>query len=232
MTMQARGIAPEPPLTRLHLGVTGHRATHPGVDAQEASIAAVLAQIFDIVDRALATAPLIAGAGPLAPTRLHALLADGADSIAADIALARGYELVAPLPFGRRLNKAINALPVDASDARLLLAGEEASDPLSQSRADAIRRLSDRARLLSLANQDETFAGLFLDKLDHSGDQVKVQRFAAEASRRVATAGRILIGPEALISAAEGDRDKKSRQLEDLVQSFLAPHKATPGWLR
>lgn len=114
----------------------------------------------------------------------------------------------------------------------MLLAGEEANDPLSQSRADAIRRLSDRARLLSLADQDETIAGLFLDKLDHSGDQAKAQRFAAEASRRVATAGRILIGPEALISAPEGDRDKQSRQLEDLVQSFLAPHKVTPGWLR
>ena len=68
MPMQARGIAPEPPPTRLHLGVPGHRANHPGFDAQEACIAAVLAQIFDIVDRALATAPLIAGAGPLAPT--------------------------------------------------------------------------------------------------------------------------------------------------------------------
>ena len=132
MTTHKRGVAPEPPPTRLHLGVTGHRATHPGFDAQEAGIAAVLVEIFDIVDRALATSPLIAGAGPLAPTRLHALLADGADTMAADIALARGYELVVPLPFGRRLNKAINALPGDASEARLLLAGERANEPRSQ----------------------------------------------------------------------------------------------------
>jgi hypothetical protein len=186
-------FAPEPPRRRLHLGVTGHRANHPGFDAQAASISAALSQIFDVVDQALASLPAVAGAGTVAPTRLHALLADGTDGMAADMALTRGYELVAPLPFGRRLNKAINALPASAADARLLMAGNEASDPLTQLRADGIRRLSDQATLISLADQDESIAQLFLDKLDHPADAPKAQRFAAEASRRVATAGRILI---------------------------------------
>ncbi len=186
-------LAPEPPPRRLHVGITGHRAEHPGFAYQSATITAVLASLFDVIDEAVLATPTVPGAGPIASTRLHSLLADGTDTIAAELALARGYELVAPLPFGRRLNKTINALPIDADDARSLLSGGEARDARSQARAEDIRRISDRARILSLADQDDAVAALFLDKLDHPEDKSKAQRFVAEASRRVATAGRILI---------------------------------------
>jgi hypothetical protein len=51
---------------------------------------------------------------------------DGLDQMAAGQALSRGWELVAPLPFGRTLNAAINALPTTAAEARFLLTGESA----------------------------------------------------------------------------------------------------------
>lgn len=184
---------PPHPKVRLSLGVTGHRATHKGFAAAENAIQAALASILDEMDAtALSTAPVL-GADSLAAARLHTLLADGTDRMAAEMALARGYQLVAPLPFGRRLNRTINALPKSADDARRLLAGEDVADAATQAHADAIRRLTDQAEVFSLADQDEAIAALFLARLDTPDDFAQAQLFAAECSRRVAMAGRILI---------------------------------------
>ena len=197
--------APSAPGLRLSLGVTGHRAAHPGFAPNEAGIAAVVEEIFDLFDAAVAALPPVPGAGAQLPTRFHTLLADGADSVCADLALARGYELVAPLPFGRRLNKAINALPHEAHEGRALLAGEGVDDPAVQARADDIRRLTDRATVLGLADADERIAALYLAKLDAPADFAKAQLFSAESSRRVALAGRILIEQsDALIAVWDG----------------------------
>ena len=183
-------LAPE---RRLHLGVTGHRFKHPGFESHAGRIAATLDTIFDLIDQAVRDLPPQSGAGPIATARLHSMLADGTDVIVAEMALARGYELVAPLPFGRRLNKTINALPQNAADARALLAGDEAQDPETQGHASAIRAISDRARLFCLADQDAVMIDLLLAKFDDPDDSAKAQLLAAEVSRRVALAGRILI---------------------------------------
>lgn len=189
----ASPAAPPAPERRLHIGVTGHRFSHPGFEGHADRIAATLAAILDLIDCAIAAVPVQAGTGPIAAARLHSLLADGTDLIAAEMALARGYELVAPLPFGRRLNKTINALPRSAADVRALLAGSEAQDSDTQGHADAIRRISDRARLFCLADQDAAITDLLLARFDDPGDGAKAQLLAAEVSRRVALAGRILI---------------------------------------
>jgi hypothetical protein len=190
-----------PPKVRLCLGVTGHRSAHPSFDEARERIAIVLESILDGIDRAVADAPAQLGLDSLAPTRLHTLLADGTDRMAAEMALARDYELVIPLGFGRRLNKAINALPGNAADARALLAGDTASDPATQEHAEAIRRLTDQAHVFSLADADEAIAKLFLDKLDSPDDFTKAQLFTVESSRRVALAGRILIEQSDIVIA-------------------------------
>ena len=109
--------APPAPQVRLSIGVTGHRAGHRHFAESEARIGAVMAQLFDLFDQAVANAPSRAALGGFAPTRIHTLLADGTDRTASLIGLERGYELVAPLPFGRRLNRAINSLTDDPAEA-------------------------------------------------------------------------------------------------------------------
>ena len=173
--------------------MTGHRFSHPGFENHVGRIAATLDTIFDLIDQGVRDLPPQSGAGPIATARLHSMLADGTDVIAAEMALVRGYELVAPLPFGRRLNKTINALPQNAADVRALLAGDEAQDPETQGHAGAIRAISDRARLFCLADQDAAIVDLLLAKFDDPDDSAKAQLLAAEVSRRVALAGRILI---------------------------------------
>ncbi|MBS3929318.1 MAG: hypothetical protein KGZ65_14405 [Sphingomonadales bacterium] len=189
---------PAPPV-RLSIGVTGHRAGHHHFAESGTRIAAVMTQLFDLIDRAIAQAPSRAVLGSFAQTRIHTLLADGTDRMASVMGLDRGYELVAPLPFGRRLNRAINSLTDDPADARRLLAGEDARDPATQEHAAAIRALSDRARLFALADADERIATLFLAKLDSPQDSTAAALYAAEASRRVALAGRILVEQSDLV---------------------------------
>jgi hypothetical protein len=133
--------APWEPQFRLALGVTGHRVTHAVFSANRARVAEVLNHIFELCDNAASDIK------PKGATRLHCT-----DQLVAELALARGYELVCPLPFGRRLNKAINALPVDAEDARSMLAGGDAVDQATQERAESIRALSDRAQIFALAD--------------------------------------------------------------------------------
>lgn len=184
---------PPPPKVRLAIGVTGHRAGHRGFAESAARIEAVLAQLFEQIDAAVDGAPDAAVLGGFAATRIHTLLADGTDRMASLMGLERGYELVAPLPFGRRLNRAINSLTDDPIEARRLLAGDNSLEPTTQEHAATIRALSDQARLFSLADADERIAELFLAKLDNPGDIAAASLFAAETSRRVALAGRVLI---------------------------------------
>ena len=191
--------APSSPLVRLSIGITGHRAGHASYAGNAQPIAAALARLFDVIDRAGAATPRAFPATseclstPCAPTRLQSLLANGTDQVAASLALARGWELVAPLPFGEPLNEAINALPQTEADARALIEGREPEDPRTATQAAAIRFLADRARLFELADRDAEIAGLYLSKLANPHDFARAQLFVAETSVRVALAGRILI---------------------------------------
>lgn len=148
----------------------------------------MLAELFAAID-----AVTVAEPAPPAPTRLHCLLADGVDQISANAALARGWELVAPLPFGRNLNVAINASPETVADAQALIEGRNAVDPATQTRATAIREPGDAARLFELAERDATIAGLYLAKMEAPTDIAKTQAFSAHSSERIALAGRVMI---------------------------------------
>jgi hypothetical protein len=185
--------APPMPVVRLCLGVTGHREDNPAFTANRAAIVAALEQVLDEIDAAV----VAEHHGPIAPTRLHCLLADGTDQVAAESALARGWDLIAPLPFGLALNAAINAHPVTEGEARALLFGtpgdcDDCSAELRE-RAHRIRALAAQARLFELADRDDAMRELFLEKLRFPNDGRKAATFVAESSLRVALAGRVMI---------------------------------------
>ena len=184
-------LAPPLPVPILSLAITGHRASNGDYAANHQRIAAVIAQIFDA----------IAATSAGAPVRLHSLLADGADHLAANAALARGWAIAAPLPFGRALNRAINAHPATANDARRLLAGEVAHDAGTVARADAITALLSQAQVFELADADEDVAQSLLATLAAPGDVAAAQLHAALVSRRAALAGRVMIEQADLLLA-------------------------------
>jgi len=182
--------APPEPARRLNLAITGHREGNPALAANRASIERVLGEILDLIaeEAEAATAP-----SGVAPVRFHSMLSEGADLMAAGQALGRGWELVSPLPFGLDLNVAINALPATAGDAQALLDGASAQDRAVQARAEAIRAMAARARLFELAECDEMIASLFVASLLHPEERRQADTFAAEVSRRVDMAARVML---------------------------------------
>jgi hypothetical protein len=194
MTKAAQAIsAPPPPRVRLSLAITGHRVDNAAYAANQPAVARVLSAIFDGIDAAVAAEPPLLGLGPVAPTRLHNLLADGVDQLASEDALRRGWELVAPLPFGRNLNRAINARPTDAAEVRALLAGSDAVSAGTKARADRIAALEAAGSTFELADQDAAITALYLAKLDRPNDGAASDAFAAHCSERVGMSARVMI---------------------------------------
>jgi hypothetical protein len=186
-----------PPLPRpiLSLGVTGHRDNNAAFAANRDAVVAAVNSLFDRI-AALADRAVAGHGGSIsgpASIRCHSLLADGSDQIAAAAALARGWQLVAPLPFGLGLNVAIISHPDTAIEARLLAAGGVPANAALAQRAAAIRKLAAAAQLFELADADDRVAQLFHAMLDAPGDAAAVQRFTALLSQRVALAGRVLV---------------------------------------
>lgn len=180
----------------LALGITGHRASNPSFAAHAPAIAAALAVLFAEIEDIAAALPGTRGA-----LRLHSLMVDGTDQVAADLALARGWELVVPLPFGAGLNGAINARPATLADADALLAGAAAHDPAVEARAAAIRGITARAQLFELADRDAEVERLWRATLADPADPVATRAFEALASDNVALAGRVMIERTDLVIA-------------------------------
>ena len=98
------------------IGVTGHRAARLG-DIDMAALTAV-------VERTLVTVGLAVAGVPGLPVELRLItaLADGADTIVAECALARGWRLDSVLPFTREAYLADFAAPQSRAAYRRLLA--------------------------------------------------------------------------------------------------------------
>ena len=183
--------APGAPLARLAIGVTGHRRAHIAMTGKSAAVTIQLEELFGaIAAQVELEAATLVGVGPI---RLHTLLADGVDQIAAASATARGWELVVPLPFGRALNLAINAHPPSLEDAEALLGGLPPADPACAANAAAINHWYSRARLFELADHDELLAGQMRAILAHPHDKALASQFSANTSANAAIAGRVMV---------------------------------------
>lgn len=180
----------------LSLGITGHRETNVEFAANTAAVTAALSDLLDQIDEVLVDI-----SANLEGVRLHSLLVDGVDQIAGELALARGWNLVAPLPFGADLNLAINSRPETPADAAALCAGKPAGDVEVEARAQKIRLVTAKARLFELADRDEEVKTLFEDALANPGDHKAVRAFEALCSDQVTLAGRVMIERTDLIIA-------------------------------
>ena len=188
--------APEIPQPRLSLGITGHRLANPAMAANHEGVKAALAAIFARIE-AIASEGIDSDA--VAPVRLHSLLIDGVDQMAAEAALERKWQLVAPLPFGRRLDCAINALPETSADAEALLAGNEPADAAVAERARRLLAIGAQAHRFELAERDAEIADLYLARLRNPADARLVQAASFAMSERVALAGRVMIEQSDLV---------------------------------
>ena len=183
--------APAAPLARLAIGVTGHRRAHPAMTGTEAAVRNQLEALLDAVSAQVGIeAQTLGGAGPV---RLHTLLADGIDQIAAASAVARGWDLAVPLPFGRQLNQVINAHPPSLADAEALLAGAVPPDPACAANAAEIGEWYEKARIFELADHDDLLTRQLLASLAAPHDKGLAALLSANTSANAAIAGRVMI---------------------------------------
>lgn len=188
------------PLPRLCLAITGHRESNAAFAANREAVAHSLALLFDAADAATKKQ-----GDSAAPTRLFSLLAHGADLMAVDHALARQWEITAPLPFGLDLNIAINADPETAGEFDALLRLVPVSDERLAKRAAHIRDVAARARLFELAEADAAITQAYRDMLNTQTDPMSPRRFSDVVSGRVAAAGRVMIEQsDALVAIWDG----------------------------
>ena len=183
--------APSAPLARLAFGVTGHRRAHAGMVGNSEAVADQLEALFTQIARQVATEA--SNLGEVAPVRLHTLLADGVDQLAAASAIARGWELVVPLPFGRALNLAINSHPASLADAEALLGGTAPPDPACAANAAAIEHWYGVARLFELADHDALLTQQMIGTLAHPHDKSLAALFSANTSANAALAGQVMV---------------------------------------
>lgn len=180
----------------LALGITGHRASNASFRAHAPAIAAALTDLFGRIEAITDTLPGSRGA-----VRLHSLLVDGTDQVAAECALAQGWELAVPMPFGAALNCAINAHPQSLEDAAILLAGGDPADPSASAKAAAIRAITARAQAFELADRDGEIEALWRASLADPDNHDAQRAFDALVSDNVALAGRAMIERSDLVIA-------------------------------
>lgn len=184
------------PAARLSIGVTGHREGNRAFSENRAGIEAMLGTVLDSIEEAAARIP-----GAAARPRLHSLLAPGADAMAIEHALARGWEVVAPLPFGLDLSIAVNCSGVDEADARALVIGGDALTAGVARQAAMMRSLAARVRLFQLADQDALVAERFVASVSVPDDHDAATAFSIIASERAAIAARVMIEQSDLLIA-------------------------------
>ena len=183
--------APAAPQARLAFGVTGHRRAHAGMVGNSEAVADQLEALFTQIAQQVAAEAC--SLGGVAPVRLHTLLADGVDQLAAASAIARGWELVVPLPFGRALNLAINAHPTNLADAEALLGGTTPPDPACAANAAAIEHWYGAARLFELADHDALLTQQLIGTLKHPHDKSLASLYSANTSANAALAGQVMV---------------------------------------
>lgn len=190
MTDQSSATWP-PVIWRPHLslGITGHRPENETFAANEFEVRSSLLAVFETIE----TMRQEASTGTPGDVRLHGLLARGVDQLAAQYALAHGWQLVAPLPFGKGLNVAINSGADTRADVEALCAGHSASDKVVEQRAAETRTFMDRAKVFEIADRDEEIKGLLIASIERPGDAAVARRLQALQSDNVGLAGRIMI---------------------------------------
>lgn len=181
------------PTIILDIGITGHRSSHPQFSQNRMAISKSLSRLIGLLECTARDVLHDGGADSTPLIRLHSMLAYGADIMAVDAARARGWPVIAPLPFGRTLNLAVNAHPTNLSDMQALLDGQTAADPNTAQRAAEIETIAQKVSLFELAEQDKEVEFQYRAHLGAPEDRVAEQAFVGICSDRAAMAARVMV---------------------------------------
>ncbi|MCX7284052.1 MAG: hypothetical protein NTX28_08395 [Novosphingobium sp.] len=208
--MPANGVqAPLPPLG-FGIGIVGHR---PDRLVDPSAIAGCLHRLFGSVERALAVRAAQGGYGPAAPPQLVSALAEGADRLAAQVALARGMTLLSVLPFPAKVYEGDFADAASRAGFQELLAAAQSVVVLDGD-VTARERAYDRAGLVLLENVDLLIAVWDGEPGRGRGGTREVIEEAARRGVPIVT-----VSPDGLqVEIRRGGQDLLSSRFADLPQ--------------
>lgn len=184
------------PPARICIGITGHRDNNPAFATNCKAIEARIAHLFATTDAITARQSEIVG-----KTRLHTLLAFGTDMLAVEQAIAREWEVTAPLPFGLDLNIAIHSAPQTAAQGEAILQGQVCGQDQVDQRVAHMRTVASKVRLFELSEQDRLVGELFAGHLADAGNAKPTSDYLTVVAERVAAAGRVMIEQSDLMVA-------------------------------
>lgn len=145
------GFASTDALRLFSIGVTGHREGNASYDANEGAIRQAFEELLDAISQRLARLE-----GKVPPDlRLVTNLAHGSDLMAAEVALGREIDVLAPLPFGKSVNLALNTPDVELDEAARLAGGALPEGERQNAHFARHCDVLDRAQCFELADQDK-----------------------------------------------------------------------------
>jgi hypothetical protein len=176
------------PPGRICIGISGHRGGNAEFASNLEMISKQLNGLFAIVDQVIKRQKDVH-----AKTRLVSPLAQGSDLMAADLALARGWDVCAPLPFGLDLNFAINLDGAAPEEIFAFLDGKAGCSPETLAQLSYMQSIAGKTRRFELAEQDILVARLLRASLQNPDDTAESRALATITSDRAAAASRIMI---------------------------------------
>ena len=185
------GLAP--PAVYLDIGITGHRSDHPVFSTNRDAIAKNLKALLSLLGQLAKDETQTTDLAADPRVQMHSLLAYGADLMGVDVAIANGWTVAVPLPFGRALNLAINTQPSSLADMDALLNGGEISDATTAKRAAEISAIAEQVNLFELAEQDQDVEALYRTYLTSPADEAAKHAFVSICSDRAAMAARVMV---------------------------------------
>lgn len=168
---------------------------HPSYPQDDSYLRRVLDDVFALIDRTASTA------GTDLAIRLNTLLADGSDQAGAELAVARGWDLMVPQPFGENLARAVAVLPAPGDAIDDLLESGTTGDAQVATRLAPLIELEKQGRVFRIADRDERIADLVRAHARFPNDASLNASVMFELGRRFAIAGRMLIEQSDLIVA-------------------------------
>lgn len=182
-----------PPAVYLDIGITGHRSDHPVFSTNRDAIAKNLKALLSLLGQLAKDETQTTDLAADPRVQMHSLLAYGADLMGVDVAIANGWTVAVPLPFGRALNLAINTKPSSLADMDALLKGGEISDTTTAKRAADISAIAEQVNLFELAEQDQDVEALYRTYLTTPADEAAKHAFVSICSDRAAMAARVMV---------------------------------------
>lgn len=147
----SQGLASTDALRLFSIGVTGHREGNVSYDAHADAIRDAFSTLVDAISDRLAALE-----GKVPPDlRLVTNLAHGSDLMAAEVALEKGIRVLAPLPFGKSLNLALNTPGIGLEEAARIAGGALPDGEAQNAHFARHCAVFESAQCFELADQDK-----------------------------------------------------------------------------